>query len=392
MRRIQSLVETVLTDARRFQEQILSSRILAFTDDIVYFRCHDCVWSENSRADATPDVSTSMGGPRSPDTIDLVSNPWQLYSEYLEKYSVRQLTKEEDIVNAMTGILLRISRKLECSLVYGLPTDSFEWGLLFSPTDYHRRAGFPSYSWAGWKGQVLCPWPEPDDFASESSESSDEDSFNVDRLTLQARETAAKNSWIIWYERPPQGAARLLCERDEDPGRQREIKTRKHDLFKRRARMEHSVMETRPTATLGHLRLPEYSVLQFWTVSLRLQIQEFPVPSAHRADIVNNKGNVCGQVKLPKGLRPAYGTSAEFILLLSTNVTEALVENPQRWNKVDSAGAMQMARGEPLELYKVMWIESHEGVSERVAVGEIEQRALRYAVESKPVWKEIILK
>ncbi|KAJ5933902.1 hypothetical protein N7454_006231 [Penicillium verhagenii] len=374
-----------------FQEQNLSSRLLVFTDDIVYFKCHRCVWSENSRADETPKIPTAIGGPRSLDNMDMISIPWQMYSDYMGQYSQRQLTNEEDIVNAMTGILNRISRKLKCTLLYGLLTDSFEWSLLFSTTYHRRRAEFPSYSWAGWKGEFACSFPEPDDFDRDESESSSDDDFDPERLSTQARETAAKNSWIVWHERQPDGSLHLLIKRDNVAARKQTIKTLKQYLFKKRARMEDSVSAISPTKTLQHIAFPAYSVLQFWTISLSLRVQEFPVPSAHRADLVNNQGRICGQLQIPKDLKPTYGAAVEIILLLSCNVTEALVPNRQRWNGVDSAGAIQMANGEPLELFKVMWIQSNQGISERMAVGEIQQKALRHA-ESKPVWKEIILK
>jgi hypothetical protein len=104
------------------------------------------------------------------------------------QYSSRQLTNDGDRIDAMMGILQRIRRKLQCSLVHGLLGDAFEWSLCFDISSCQRQDMFPSYSWAGWKGKVDFSWPvgdfadseswhDTDDEASESEETESTDGF-----------------------------------------------------------------------------------------------------------------------------------------------------------------------------------------------------------------------
>lgn len=44
------------TDGLRFQEYCLSLRKLIFTNDLMYFRCRQCVWSEETNDDQRPNV------------------------------------------------------------------------------------------------------------------------------------------------------------------------------------------------------------------------------------------------------------------------------------------------------------------------------------------------
>jgi hypothetical protein len=71
-------------------------------------------------------------------------------------YSTRELTKSSDAIDAMAEIFRKLSHRMKCCFLGGLPTSAFDISLLFynweNVLEHHH--GFPSYSWSGWVGQV----------------------------------------------------------------------------------------------------------------------------------------------------------------------------------------------------------------------------------------------
>jgi hypothetical protein len=366
------LQKCVLLISYRFQEEILSSRILVFNDDQVYFKCHNCTWSENSRAETEPLRSTILGSSSSVENIDLKIDPWVLYEDYVRQYSSRHLSYDSDAINAMTGILKRISLAMKCRFLYGLPTVSFDLSIIFITTLFQRRPGFPSYSWSGWKGAVWCERPE-------------HNSFDPNGESQTVEEWLAMNIWIIWYEKPPLEPPKLVWSRDNQEARHADIITRKRKLFKNPLgpQVEGDISQTIPTQDIPELKLPSYSVLQFWTVSLLLRVEKHPVPSTRRANIADRNGKYCGEIFVPDGYEPEYGTPHEFLVLSQTNMSKSktgdfAVDNSD-WN------------ARKVDLFRVMLVRWRDGVAERITVGEIRRTVLRSACEPGPVWKEIVL-
>jgi hypothetical protein len=70
------------------------------------------------------------------------------YQIMLLYYSRRALTFQGDVLKAMGGIMRRLSVKMKCRFLEGLPTASLDLFLLFHSHGslLRRRAGFPSYS------------------------------------------------------------------------------------------------------------------------------------------------------------------------------------------------------------------------------------------------------
>jgi hypothetical protein len=237
------------------------------------------------------------------------------------------------------------------------------------------------------------------DSGSDGGDNEDDDldsASDSTAFTEKANENAAKSTWIVWYERPAQGEPELIAERDNLEERQTYIQVLKTTLFTNRANMKHTNLRpTEPTLHLGYdlqTQLPrEYSVLQFWTVSVKLRLATFGVASAHRANVLDRQGNWCGQLRLPEDLEPQSGSTVQLILLSVTRYHHIMIENPKMFNGVSPLAVKES--GLP-EFYRVMWIHrlGEEGnLSGRVAVGEIHHSALRRPVEGRAEWKEIIL-
>jgi hypothetical protein len=138
----------------RFQEVVLSKRIIVFINQQVYFRCPTATFSEEI-ASPFPLVHSEYGA----DIHKMCTSethPQKLYDMYHLRYSGRKLTHESDILNPIAGLLCRLSVRMKCQLFQGLPTAAFDKYIIFrrGSSLLKRRPKFPSYSWTGWIGTV----------------------------------------------------------------------------------------------------------------------------------------------------------------------------------------------------------------------------------------------
>jgi Heterokaryon incompatibility protein (HET) len=175
-----------------YQEAVLSRRCLVFTEDQVYFECYamNCFESIQNNLHLTHVKNKSkslqfmhsgiFSGKRKQAfaAVDLeksaVGNLVR-YLEHVHQYSSKNLSFEEDALEAFAGITSHLQRaKDPIFQVWGIPfwyprgrasvevCKSLVVGLLWrhicdqdpSSNKPYRRPGFPSWSWAGWVGQV----------------------------------------------------------------------------------------------------------------------------------------------------------------------------------------------------------------------------------------------
>ena len=172
-----------------FQEAILSRRRLVFTEQQVYFECNAMNIFESLHIpldslhikDRSKSYENLRGGVfgrnRQAEFGKFVlekQGQAEVFNQYLsnvEEYSARKLTFAEDSLNAFQGIAQQFwYRKQAVHNIWGLSYPTLPagrepgfvhsltwchttscWDLLRSP---HRRPQFPSWSWAGWEGQV----------------------------------------------------------------------------------------------------------------------------------------------------------------------------------------------------------------------------------------------
>lgn len=88
------------------------------------------------------------------------SGTFAQYARIVEDYTLRQLTYGSDIVRALQGLLHIFQLSFRSEFVCGLPKCLLDIALLWKPTQkLKRRKGFPSWSWAGWQGQVTYDKP-----------------------------------------------------------------------------------------------------------------------------------------------------------------------------------------------------------------------------------------
>lgn len=193
-------MSTWATRGWTYQEGLLSSRRVIFTDEQVYFECNEIHCAESivhpwdhvqtwyfrhsfqgiapsafSHHEYKSRVSSTiyMGGSYLRKTI---GHDFEDIMTFVSEFSQRKLSFAVDRVNAMQGIFQRFSddeyHKHPFHFFVGIPiippigsnpsfpagrtaTEGFLMGLCWRlDAPGRRRKEFPSWSWAGWKGQV----------------------------------------------------------------------------------------------------------------------------------------------------------------------------------------------------------------------------------------------
>jgi Heterokaryon incompatibility protein (HET) len=96
---------------------------------------------------------------------------WRMYGWLVSTYSGRILSYSSDILNAFQGVTSQLEKKWQTTFIQGLPLKLFLCSLIWFPSvPLCRRiinnayastnlamAQFPSWSWAGWFGEVFFP-------------------------------------------------------------------------------------------------------------------------------------------------------------------------------------------------------------------------------------------
>jgi hypothetical protein len=165
-----------------YQEGLLSKRRLVFTDYQVFYECNGMHCAESlilprdqlhvkSKKEFKIDVARGAF-----DYKDPGKKPWEIMA-YVAEFSRRHLTFPSDAVNAMQGIFHSFSngrRPLyhfvgvpipppesahNYHTIYKATHRTFEERFLVGLSWYHtkaigRREEFPSWSWAGWRGEL----------------------------------------------------------------------------------------------------------------------------------------------------------------------------------------------------------------------------------------------
>ena len=179
------------TRAWTFQEKLLSQRILLFTNQQVYFKCSESIWTEEIYMETrklsnsieargrkyawTPErtrkamdglnaLQGTLGGFNNPNLRLFPSYnsayEWNYLGQFLsyaaavKEYTSRQLSDPRDSVFAIQGVLSTLESSIG-TLVQGLPETYFLDALLWygevGSTLTRRTRTIPSWSWAGWE-------------------------------------------------------------------------------------------------------------------------------------------------------------------------------------------------------------------------------------------------
>ena len=92
--------------------------------------------------------------------------PHSVYVATLWEYSNRKLLFDSDVINAFTGVLGVLHRRMVgnddlvnpgSGSIFGLPVAVFDWALLWEPVIHPNERSntmWPSWSWCGWNGRA----------------------------------------------------------------------------------------------------------------------------------------------------------------------------------------------------------------------------------------------
>jgi hypothetical protein len=169
------------TRAWTFQERLLSTRCLFFTEEQVFLQCQSGVFRED-RAAYTPfdklgrdalalrPLSFAYVETKSPTGLTGLAQSFHLFRHVVEEYTTKSLSFEADVLHAFTGIAEELRPLIQSPLVAGMPEKFFIRSMLFQPkrTSFTKRTAemrhfdqwskevvsfpFPTWSWAAWVG------------------------------------------------------------------------------------------------------------------------------------------------------------------------------------------------------------------------------------------------
>jgi hypothetical protein len=149
-----------------FQEEIFSPRKLIFEGNVIRWECSSAIWHEDHDFNTTaecndPDEERILGAASLFGTQD--PNIGQ-YGQLLGVYNKRQFTYSADALNAFAGIISSLTRAFKGGFFCGLPVMFFDLALLWQPQEAITRRTInaddssdiipPSWSWAGWQGEI----------------------------------------------------------------------------------------------------------------------------------------------------------------------------------------------------------------------------------------------
>lgn len=142
-----------------FQEGQMARRVAFFGNYDVSFMCGAGHWRESLH-------SGEFGHDVNITGVDLRSNGYYVLSAFMWlrssewdfsdydavalAYSQRRLSYESDRLDAISGCFNMVAQKKGIHFISGLPSADFHYALLFHGENDRFRAGFPSWSWAGW--------------------------------------------------------------------------------------------------------------------------------------------------------------------------------------------------------------------------------------------------
>jgi hypothetical protein len=156
--RLESNLQTTYWDTRgwTFQEKILSARLFKLTASQVSYQCDEgCIFEEQYHHSCDGAEKFILYDQNS--QLDFETyNVFDVYTIAVSAYTGRSLTNAMDKIKAFDGILHSLEEPLRGPFFYGLPVTTFDTALLWIPVQQCKIGNkqFPSWSWAGWNGQV----------------------------------------------------------------------------------------------------------------------------------------------------------------------------------------------------------------------------------------------
>ncbi len=312
------------------------------------------------------------------------------FAEYVKPFNIRDLSFQEDVINAFAGVITMMNGSFPGGFHYGLPIMYFDIALLWQPCGELRRRvsgkhkselntpQIPSWSWVGWQGNLLLEsWDACLPFERRNAIIKSEIEPLVRWYTSPDLKTASQIPTLFFEYRQKflRGRDAILPSGWEEsiPDQETTSITYKHHVFENK-KFLHPIPLWEDFAKLN----PTLSGPYLYTYAQRAWL-EFGW-----WDDRNNSGN-CIEVKLHKLHKPKEETDTEIGYMLLNrqvrepgglhidssfkvgNICEVILISVGKWLCEDQ---YRTFRGID-SFYNVMWIERHGDIAYRKALGVV---------------------
>jgi Heterokaryon incompatibility protein (HET) len=393
-----------------FQERLLSQRAIIFTAGRVFLQCRQTTFCEDIEEGTESGWSIELLN--SPSRLG-TSNPVRQYVTYVELYTPRRLTYENDILNAFKGVQGVLAGPLGSRFFYGLVERYFDLTLLWEPVAaIEPRFGFPSWSWAGRTGPVR---------------------YNTESLSgplLDLHLWLTRRTWVMWYRRfrswstlPTNGQFRSVwsgssesflpeAEHSRWQGYPRvqphdrqfyDPYGRQHNPFydrsgggvSSRPPSERPVPPLDPSLTSEeYLKQRMLPYLYFWSQSAHLLLTKKNLGAAWpskqprgplRFGLTDVKGDWCGTVVLDDPRDHDVGLVYECIAI--SEAKDFSLEEYDSWTYYIPKGREES----DWDLYYVLIVETRDDICYRIGIGKVFKSGFDNTFPPGKLWKEFQL-
>lgn len=352
------------------QEEVLSRRLLAFVDNQIYYRCQEEDYAEIMNSVDQPvkafDTQLSIFAIMLREEMD-----FRNFSTVILYYGIRQLSYERDTLRAAQGMLRRYATLSGKKLFEGLPAP-LDQSLLFNKHRFlprsasisnRRRAGFPSYSWAGWRDVVS--W----DLTLDRSVPIPDSKLSKAIATQALPEDYYLRTWISWHYHVSNGTFKFDFDGNATASRGPTIEGSFHGC--RPEFCEVDIHEDNPDVSelwrVNSAAGIVFPLLLFWTICVDLNIiraSKDLEAGCHLYDVLDDTSQPCGNLRLD---------------------TDPLKEET---SKETFALVAQSSEGTFWGLF-LKW--DQNGLAERRGLAELPIDVLKICLQPGPRWRRIVL-
>jgi hypothetical protein len=372
---------------------MLPKRSIAFVHDQMYWRCRFSEWSEETYLDVSPTTRESTRSTLLYTIFDEDIDTIESYESILLYYSRRKLTFESDTLSAVAGLLGHLEIRMATRFFYGLPRSAFDFAILFLASSNeskdcvsHRRPGFPSYSWAGWRNWIYHP--------SSAELGTCKDSATDINTWL------AQRTWIIWYEVDIVGNANLIWNPEvEAMATDPELHIRypvKRPITRLRRFMPFALeFPTKPRPNWSTCPR-SYSLIGFCTMAVFLVVREIKHNTYTKEQIYDCSNEAVGVARMKCDLDFTRGCRIEFLLVSETTLPDINQTSawPRHWPGLTDEELRERGGKGLASEWSFFWalaVMEVNGCMERIGIARISQCVLRGSYAPGPVWKECFL-
>ena len=319
------------------------------------------------------------------------NHQWRTYARAVKAYTARQLTNPGDILNAFSGIANTIYHG---RLIDGLPVSAFDLALLWQPQVLlKRREGFPSWSWAGWIGQVQHEARCLEEFEDE-----------CDSEREQIEQWVKARTWIVWHSSRGTHSTAPFYLQNGPPCLHSSVSimaTRRFPGQSQNVSPTPSLLST--ALNISNKRARENRYLQFWTISAYYSIEldksavlkysssepENMGNGLRRFNLHDKLGQKCGWILLDKGCIHPFSNKVEALyeFLILSEIKSSSTSDASMPNEIDTGTKIERNLSE----YNSMMVILKHGILERAGLGRVESTALVNSCKRPMRWKEILL-